>query len=304
MSETVLQVNQLCKSYGKEQVLQNLSFNIEQGQIVALLGRNGAGKTTTIRALMGLIEPNSGDINLLGFSPQAQPIEIRKRIGYLAEDQKMYGWMTVIETIQFVSAFFENWDHNRVRTLLQQFELPPGARVKTLSKGQNIRLGLLLALAHHPQMVILDDPVLGLDPIMRKEFNRDLITHLQAENCTVLYSSHLLYEVEPIADVVMILNEGRILRQAATEELKEDVKRLIFSKGTAPLGSQKMRVIDVEQRAKHLALIVENFQEVKAELDKRRISYEVQDLNLDEIFEAYVSGRSELPYNQPDAVEV
>ncbi|MCA9039052.1 MAG: ABC transporter ATP-binding protein [Planctomycetaceae bacterium] len=304
MSSTVLNVSRLYKSYGQQQVLKELSFSVEQGQIVAMLGRNGAGKTTTIRSLMGLIEPDSGEIDVLGFSPLEQPLEIRKRIGYLAEDQQMYGWMTVLETIQFVSAFYEQWDHKLVQSLLEQFELPPGAKVKSLSKGQNVRLGLLLALAHHPQMVILDDPVLGLDPIMRKEFNRDLITHLQAENCTVLYSSHLLYEVEPIADVVMILHEGCILRQASTEELKADVKRVIFSSGIAPLGIHQMRVIDAQQRSHHLALTVENFQETETELDQRGISYEVQDLNLDEIFEAYIIGDPKLPFNHQEPVEV
>lgn len=303
MSDVVLKVDRLNKSYGQQPVLKDLTFAVEEGQIVALLGRNGAGKTTTIRSLMGLIEPDSGEINLLGYSPQKDPIEIRKRIGYLAEDQQMYGWMTVIETIQFVSAFYESWDHALVQRLLQQFDLPVATKVKALSKGQNIRLGLLLALAHHPQMVIFDDPVLGLDPIMRKEFNRDMITHLQAENCTVLYSSHLLYEVEPIADIVMILHEGRILRQAPTEELKENVKRIIFSSGTAPLGNKKMRVIDAQQWEHQLALTVDNFQQIEPDLELRGIEHEVQDLSLDEIFEAYIIGRPELPFNHPEPVE-
>src|SRR5215203_4460736 len=124
-----------------------------------------------------------------------------------------------------IAPFYPTWDHELAAKYLRDFELPLRTRIKHLSKGQNVRLGLVLALAHRPELVILVDPALGLDPIMRKQFNRDLITHLQGEGRTVFYSSHLLYEVEPVADEVAILDQGRILRQAETETLRRDVKQ-------------------------------------------------------------------------------
>ena len=129
--------------------------------------------------------------------------------------------------MRFIAPFYDAWDEALADQYLNQFELPRQTKIRHLSKGQNVRLGLVLALAHRPDVVILDDPVLGLDPIMRKEFNRDLIAHLQGEGRTVLYSSHLLYEVEPVADAVGILHQGQIVRQGATEDLREQVKRLL-----------------------------------------------------------------------------
>ena len=122
------------------------------------------------------------------------------------------------QLVDFIAPFYDAWDDVLAYEYLSQFELPWQTKVKHLSKGQNVRAGLVLALAHRPEVVILDDPVLGLDPIMRKEFNRDLIAHLQSEGRTVLYSSHLLYEVEPVANAVGILHQGQIVRQGATEK--------------------------------------------------------------------------------------
>src|SRR6185503_4396224 len=127
-----------------------------------------------------------------------------------------------------VAPFYATWDHDLAFRYALDFELPLRQKIKTLSKGQNVRLGLALALAHRPELVILDDPALGLDPVMRKQFNRDLITHLQGEGRTVFYSSHLLYEVEPVADEVAILDQGRIVRQAETEALRRDVKQIVL----------------------------------------------------------------------------
>src|SRR4029079_7062899 len=137
--------------------------------------------TTAIRMLLGLLERDGGDMRVLGYDPAVRPLEVRSRVGYLAEDQAMYGWMRVEEIIRFVAPFYDKWDHDLALKYVREFDLPLAAKIKHLSKGQNVRLGLILALAHRPEVVILDDPVLGLDPVMRKQFNRDLITHLQGE---------------------------------------------------------------------------------------------------------------------------
>jgi len=215
-------------------------------------------------------------------------------VGYLAEDQHMFGWMTVEQIVRFVAPFYDTWDASLARKYLQQFEVPIDQKIKHLSKGQNVRLGLVLALAHRPAAVILDDPVLGLDPIMRKEFNRDLIAHLQGEGRTVLYSSHLLYEVEPVADAVGILHQGRIVRQGGTEELREQVKRLLF-----PVDAldrlPPLKLLDVAQMGDRIALTVDHAPEAMASLYRVGIEPQVVDLNLDEIFEAFVIGRPNLP---------
>jgi ABC-2 type transport system ATP-binding protein len=209
----------------------------------------------------------------------------------LAEDQKMYGWMQVEEIVRFVAPFYPTWDHDLALKYLRDFELPFRTRIKHLSKGQNVRLGLVLALAHRPAVVILDDPALGLDPIMRKQFNRDLITHLQGEGCTVFYSSHLLYEVEPVADEVAILDHGRIVRQAETEVLRRDVKQIILSYQEFAAVRGRLKILDKLTDGDRIAVVIERAQQSLELLGREGANHRVVDLNLDEIFEAYVAGR-------------
>ena len=203
----------------------------------------------------------------------------------------MYGWMRVEEIVRFVAPFYPTWDHDLALKYLRDFELPLRTRIKHLSKGQNVRLGLVLALAHRPELVILDDPALGLDPIMRKQFNRDLITHLQGEGRTVFYSSHLLYEVEPVADEVAILDEGRIVRQADTETLRRDVKQIMLSREAfAALRRESGDARRADRRRPHGG----HGRTGRTRHDaagREGVEYRVVDLNLDEIFEAYVAGR-------------
>jgi ABC-2 type transport system ATP-binding protein len=293
MNTPAIRVEGVRKHFRDSEVLKGVSFEVQPGQTFAFLGRNAAGKTTTIRMLLGLIAPDAGSVSVLGINPQTNPLAVRRRVGYLAEDQRMFGWMTVAEIVRFIAPFYDAWDQPLADRYLQQFDLPRKTKIKHLSKGQNVRLGLVLALAHRPEVVILDDPVLGLDPIMRKEFNRDLIAHLQGEGRTVLYSSHLLYEVEPVADAVGILHHGQIVRQGSTEDLREQVKRLLVP--AAVLGRLPgLTVLDVATDGERTALTVDDAQRAIAALHQIGIEPEIVDLNLDEIFEAFVIGRPEV----------
>ena len=290
MSEPAIEMRGVHKSFGRSQVLSGLTLKVERGKTFAFLGRNAAGKTTAIRMLLGLLSPDAGDIRVLGYDPAKKPLEVRSLVGYLAEDQQMYGWMRVDEILRFVAPFYATWDHDLALKYVREFDLPLQKKIKHLSKGQNVRLGLILALAHRPEVVILDDPVLGLDPVMRKQFNRDLITHLQGEGRTVFYSSHLLYEVEAVADEVAILHEGRLVRQADTETLRRDVKQFVLSRAALAAVRDDLAVLDVQTAGDDIAVTVQNAAAVTALFDREGISYRVTELNLDEIFSAYVAG--------------
>jgi len=279
------------KSFRRTPVLTGLTLSVERGKTFAFLGLNAAGKTTAIRALLGLISADAGRIRVLGYDPAEQPLEVRRRVGYLAEDQQMYGWMRVEEIIRFVAPFYDTWDHDLALKYVREFDLPLRTKLKHLSKGQNVRLGLVLALAHRPELVILDDPVLGLDPVMRKQFNRDLIIHLQGEGRTVFYSSHLLYEVEPVADEVAILDAGRIVRQADTETLRRDVKKFVLDRGAVAAVREDLALLDQEAAGEEVVVTVENAAAVSALLEREGLLHRVIDLNLDEIFTAYVAGK-------------
>jgi ABC-2 type transport system ATP-binding protein len=282
------------KSFRKKQVLSGTSLAVERGKTFAFLGRNGAGKTTAIRMMLGLLPRDAGEVRVLGFDPASEPLEVRSRVGYLAEDQTMYGWMRIDEILRFVAPFYATWDHDLALKYVREFELPPAQKIKTLSKGQNVRLGLVLALAHRPELVILDDPALGLDPVMRKQFNRDLITHLQGEGRTVFYSSHLLYEVEPVADEVAILDAGRIVRQTDTETLRRDVRQFVLNREALAAVRDDMAVLDVQTSGEDVAVTVENATAIAALLEREGLRHRVLELNLDEIFAAYVAGETRI----------
>jgi ABC-2 type transport system ATP-binding protein len=292
MSDQVIELRGVDKSFGKTQVLRGMSLAVERGKTFAFLGRNGAGKTTTIRMLLGLLQRDGGEVRVLGLDPAAEPIKVRARVGYLAENQQMYGWMRVEEIVRFVAPFYPTWDHDLALKYLREFELPLATKIKHLSKGQTVRLGLVLALAHRPELVILDDPSLGLDPVMRKQFNRDVIDHLQDEGRTVFYSSHLLYEVEPVADEVAILDGGRLVRSADPETLRRDVKQFVLDRRALAAVRDDLALLDLQTSGEEIAATVENATAVAALLSREGLPHRVVDLNLDEIFTAYVSGKS------------
>ncbi len=291
MSRAAIVIQHLRQGYGTHTVLEDVSLEIPHGQTFALLGRNGAGKTTLIRTLLGLLQPNGGLVEVLGLNPSIQPLEIRARVGYLAEDQAMYGWMTADEMARFLAPFFPTWDVSLASNLLDLFGVPRRVRIKHLSKGHNVRLGLALALAHRPELVILDDPALGLDPITRKQFNRDVIDHLQAEGRTVFYSSHLLYEVEAVADAVAIIDQGRLVRAGRTEDLQRHVKRVVLSVDAIADRPRPSKLLDVSRKAERIAVTLDDSAAWIAKLSSDGVDYVVQDLTLDDIFEAFVIGK-------------
>ena len=304
MLDAVIEIRNVCKHYREKEVLSNLSFLVGRGQTFAFLGRNGAGKTTSIRMLLGLLKPDAGSVSVLGTDPAVDPLQVRRSVGYLAEDQTMFGWMTTDQVIRFIAPFYPTWDHTLAADYAKQFELPLRTKVRHLSKGQNVRLGLLLALAHRPDVVILDDPALGLDPIMRRDFNRDLVTHLQAEGRTVLYSSHLLYEVESVADMVAILHDGRIVRQGTPEDLRNQVRRLAMSTESVARVGSSLKILDGRVMAGEVILTVDEAEKAIALLQREEIGHRVVSLNLDEIFEAFVTGCRSIRFELPEAEPV
>lgn len=291
MIESAVSIRNLRKSFGSKVVLEDVSLEVPRGQTFALLGRNGAGKTTLIRILLGLIRADGGSVRLSDRDPAADPIEVRRRVGYLAEDQVMYGWMTPIELCRFLEPFYPSWDMRTAQEYLDRFEIPRHCRIRHLSKGQTVKLGLAIALAHRPDLAILDDPSIGLDPIARKEFNRDLIEHLQAEGRTVVYSSHLLDEVEAVADAVAILHNGRIARHAPTDVLREEIKQIVLPLDGVDSVRPPDGLLDVRRHDDRIVVTVDRAAPFIEALAASGIDHEVIDLSLDDIFEAIVIGR-------------
>jgi ABC-2 type transport system ATP-binding protein len=221
LSEPVISVAELTRRFGAKTALDSVSVSMPRGAVYGLVGANGAGKTTLIKHILGLLRAESGSVRVFGLDPVADPVSVLSRIGYLSEENDLPGWMRVDELIRYSRAFYPAWDDEYCEELRQRFALDPAAKIKTLSKGQRARMGLLIALAYRPDLLLLDEPSSGLDPIVRRDILGAIIRTIAHEGRTVLFSSHLLEEVEQVADHVTMINEGRIVLSATLDSIRE-----------------------------------------------------------------------------------
>jgi ABC-2 type transport system ATP-binding protein len=221
VSESVIAVSELTRRFGAKAALDSVSLSVPRGGVYGLVGANGAGKTTLIRHILGLLRAERGSVRVFGRDPVADPVEVLSRIGYLSEENDLPAWMRVDELIRYSAAFHRDWDDAYAEELKQTFALDPAAKVKTLSKGQKARAGLLAALAYRPELLVLDEPSSGLDPIVRRDILGAVIRTIADEGRTVLFSSHLLEEVEQVADHVTMISKGRIVLSAPLRAIKE-----------------------------------------------------------------------------------
>jgi ABC-2 type transport system ATP-binding protein len=217
----VIDVNRLTRRFDTKTALDDVTLAIPRGAVYGLVGANGAGKTTLIKHILGLLRAQSGSVRVFGLDPVADPVGVLSRIGYLAEENDLPGWMRVDELIRYSRAFRPSWDDSYAEELRESFALDPAAKIKNLSKGQKARVGILIALAYRPDLLVLDEPSSGLDPIVRRDILGAIIRTVADEGRTVLFSSHLLEEVEQVADYVTMINKGRIVLSAPLNEIRE-----------------------------------------------------------------------------------
>ena len=220
MSESVINVSELTRRFGATTALASVSLVLPRGAVYGLVGANGAGKTTLIKHILGLLRAESGSVRVFGLDPVAEPVAVLSRIGYLSEENDLPGWMHVDELMRYSRAFYPRWDDVYAEELRQTFALDPTATIKNLSKGQKARAGLLIALAHRPELLVLDEPSSGLDPIVRRDILGAVIRTIADEGRTVLFSSHLLDEVEEVADHVTMIHQGVIVLSAPLADIK------------------------------------------------------------------------------------
>lgn len=221
MSEPVITVSDLTRHFGGKTALSAVTVAVQRGTVHGLVGANGAGKTTLIKHVLGLLRAESGSVRVFDRDPVADPVGVLSRIGYLSEENDLPGWMRVDELLRYSRAFYPAWDDAYAEELRQAFALDGGAKIKTLSKGQKARAGLIVALAYRPELLVLDEPSSGLDPIVRRDILGAVIRTIADEGRTVLFSSHLLEEVEQVADYVTMIRGGAIMLSAPLDEIKE-----------------------------------------------------------------------------------
>jgi ABC-2 type transport system ATP-binding protein len=224
--EAVIQTRGLTKYFGGKPAVYELTLEVPRGCVFAFLGRNGSGKTTTIRMLVGLLPPTRGTGSILGHDIGALTPEVRSHIGYLTEEHQLYGWMKVRECGEFQSKFFAKWNDRIFRGIVGHFGLKPTARVKDLSRGERAGLCLALTLAPEPELLMLDDPGLGLDPVARRALVESMIFLTRKSDRTIFFSSHHLSDVERVADYIAVFDRSVLRACCPLETFQESVQQL------------------------------------------------------------------------------
>lgn len=224
--EPVVEIRGLTRRFGARTALQDVSLTLPPGTVLGMVGENGAGKTTLIRHVLGLLRPQQGEVRVFGREPASDPVGTLSRIGYLSEEVDLPDWMRVEELLRYAAAFYPTWDMEYAHRLRAEFGLRAEAPLRTLSKGQRARAGLTVALAYRPDLLVLDEPSSGLDPLVRRDILGAVIRTVADEGRAVLFSSHLLAEVERVADRVAMIRRGRVLFCDTLEALQEGHCRL------------------------------------------------------------------------------
>lgn len=283
----------LSKAFGSQRVLRNINLQIPQGAIFGFIGPNGAGKTTTIRLLLGILQPTSGRAEVLGMDSWHQGVAIRKQVGYVAEQNTFYPFMRVEELIRFNAGLYASWDSGKAEKMLNSFDLPRRAKIKELSKGMRTQLALTLALSVRPRLLVLDEPTGGLDPVWRRQFLQAMTREVAESETTVFLSSHILSDVERVADWLGIIAQGQLKTVRRLDDLKynERTIRVVFQ-GNPPAGLLEMKGISKiqHQGSGYLITVTDRFDEIYASLNKApHFVLEVVEQDLESIFLEYAA---------------
>ena len=240
MSDNIIEIAELDRRFGSKQALDGASLQIPRGLVFGLMGENGAGKTTMIKHILGLYKAQSGTVRVFGHDPVKDPVAVLGRLGYLSEDRSLPQWMRIDELIRYTRAFYPAWDDAYAAQLCETFELDPRQKIRGLSRGQHVRTGLLVALAHRPELLVLDEPSSGLDPVVRRDILEAIIRTVADEGRTILFSSHLLDEVERVSDRVAMLHHGQVVLEDELAGIKSSHRRVTLYFREAPVDAPRM----------------------------------------------------------------
>jgi ABC-2 type transport system ATP-binding protein len=301
----VIDVRDVSRRFGKTIALADVNLSVPRGVVFGLIGENGAGKTTLIRHILGLLRPQSGTVRVFGLDPTLDPVGVLSRLGTLSEERDLPGWMRVEELIRYSKAFYPSWDNAYAEALRDAFELDPKARIRHLSRGQQARAGLLVALAFRPELLVLDEPSSGLDPVVRRDILGAIIRTITDDGRTVLFSSHLLDEVERVSDHVAMIDRGRIVVDGPLDSVKSRHSYIIIRLETPLFEPLSLpAAISVEGSGRDwsatcegdLAAIVEQVAQIGGQIADARGA------TLDEIFVARMATHRRKPLIEMEAM--
>lgn len=248
MSDFIIEVNNIVKRYGSKQVLENVNLQLPEGGVHAVVGSNGAGKSTLFRLLLGLVEPTSGHAKVFGCDSTTLNEDIRAKIAYVNEDHSLLEWMTVSELKAVQKSCYPQWSESAYRAVLDNFFLTSEQKISKLSRGERAGLSLALALAQKPQLLILDEPTLGLDVVAKQSFLESMLFVGEQEQCTVLYCSHNMEEVERIADTLVLMEQGQVKEVTSPEDFCERAEYWVAEfEGEPPAVNQIEHLLQVKK---------------------------------------------------------
>lgn len=287
MAEPFVVARGLTKSFDDKAVLDDLSFEVERGDIVGVLGKNGAGKTTLLEVLLGLSPPTRGRAEAFGVPSLELGAADKARIGFVPQRDELVEMLTGEQQLRVISAFQKRWDAELVDRLIDQWDVPRRTRIGKMSVGERQKLSVVLAFAHHPELVVLDEPVASLDPVARRDFLRQLLDVAQMSGRAVVFSSHIVSDLERAANRVWILRNGRLAWSGDTDVLKESVVRLHLTTPAPLPGLPELEgLLGGRIEGRHATLAIDGWRpEREAALAQQYdAAVEVERLSLEEIF--------------------
>ncbi len=288
MTDAVLEARGVTKRFKEHTVLDQLDFTLQRGSVTGLLGKNGAGKSTLLKCVLGLQTAQFGTITVLGEDSRALSGSAKARLAYVPQEVSLYPWMKVRQVVAYTAAFYPRWNAPLIERIMKDWEINPNDRVGPLSTGQLQKLGILLALGHEPELLILDEPVASLDPTARRQFLATLLDIALTGDRTVLLSTHITSDLERVADRVALLKHGKIDYSDELATLKESVKRLrVNAPSGLPSGLKSLPgLLKCEANGTTAVMSVRGFESDLPERLAREWNAEVsvEDLNLEEIF--------------------
>lgn len=295
-SDTAIEARGLTCYFGTTSAVRDLDLSVPRGCVFALLGRNGSGKTTAIRAFLGLLEPTRGSSRILGHDSRALPPRLRERIGYLPEGHPVHGWMRVSEAAAFQASFQPKWSQRLFDAVVDHFSIAAASRSRNLSRGQRAGLCLALTLASRPELLVLDDPSLGLDPVARHSLLEAMVQFTRREGRTILLASHLLSDVERVADRIAVLDRGALKASCPLDTFRERVRRVVLHPRSDSLELPTIPGLLSSRRSPgEIVLTVANFngetERALKSLDVERIEY--LEIGLEDAFIGYLGERGE-----------
>ncbi|HVQ12451.1 MAG TPA: ABC transporter ATP-binding protein [Vicinamibacterales bacterium] len=287
MNSATVEASRLSKAFGHKQVLQEISFGVSPGDVIGVLGKNGAGKTTLLELILGFTPPTSGEVRVFGRESYSLPGDIKARVGFVPQQDELLDQLTVAEQLRVIASFYSHWDSALIERLCSEWGVNVNARIKSMSVGERQKLSILLAFGHKPELLILDEPVASLDPIARRQFLEQLVTLSTDEQRAIVFSSHIVSDIERLANRIWILKEGRLDWQGDLDSLKESIVRLHIRASGAELPAFRIPgVLNIRRDGAFATAVVRDWNaEAQAALESSAsVQIAVETLGLEEIF--------------------